>query len=134
MDIFNRKITIEVTFEKKKAKVKILVLTGLSETRIIKNFNEVIVKNKIKYESVLSDNLTSADCAHIFKLIQDEMLERKLEIIIYSLEKVENEQNLFNVVKHIFLIIIIITFVLISLNHFKPDLLWGVGRTISELI
>ena len=123
MDIFNRKITIEVTFGKRKANVKMLVLTGLSETRIIKNFNEVIVKNKIKYESVLSDNLTSADYAHTIKLIQDEMFERRLEIIIYSFEKVKNEQNLFNVVKHIFLIIIIIAFVLTSIN-----LIMGCGK------
>lgn len=133
MDIFNRKITIEVIFGKKKANVKMLVLSKLSETRIIKNFNEVITKNKIKYESVVSDNLTSADYAHIFKLIQDEMYERRLEIIIYSFEKVENKQNLFNVGKRIFLIIIITAFVLISVDQFKPEL-WGVARTISELI
>lgn len=134
MNIFNRKITIEVTLGKGKAKVKMLVLSELSETRIIKNFNEIIVKNKIKYESVISDNLTSTDYAHIFKLIQDEMFERRLEIIIYSFEKVKKEQNLFNIVKRIFLILIITAFVLISVDQFKPDSLWGAAKTISELI
>jgi len=134
MNIFNRKITIEVKLGKKKAKVKILALTEFSEARIVRNFNEIIEKNKIKYKSVISDELTCSDYAPIFKLIQDEMLERKLEIIIYSFEKVKNEQNLFNTLKHIFLIIIIITIILMALNYFKPDLFEGVVRLIKEAI
>ena len=94
MQIFDRKINIEVIVAGKKAMVKILAVTPYAEVRIVRNFNEIVEKYRIPYESLVSDRFDSPEYAMATNFIENQMLERDLEIHIYSFEKIETGTKL----------------------------------------
>ena len=89
MQIFDRKINIEVTIGSEKAMVKMLAFTPYAEVRIQRNFNEIVEKYRIPYESLVSNRFDSPEYAMATSFIENQMLERGLEIHIYSFEKIE---------------------------------------------
>ena len=105
MQIFDRKINIEVIIAGKKAMVKILAVTSYAEVRIVRNFNEIVEKYRIPYESLVSDRFDSPEYAMATNFIENQMLERDLEIHIYSFEKIETKSKLRTAKNILFLIL-----------------------------
>lgn len=89
MEIFDRKVSIEMTIGGEKAMVKMLAVTPYAEVRIQRNFNEIVEKYRIPYESLVSSHFESPEYAMATTFIENQMLERGLEIHIYSFEKIE---------------------------------------------
>lgn len=94
VQIFDRKINIEVIIAGKRAMVKILAVTPYAEVRIVRNFNEIVEKYRIPYESLVSNRFDSPEYAMATSFIENQMLERDLEIHIYSFEKIETKSKL----------------------------------------
>ena len=69
--------------------VKMLAVTPYAEVRIQRNFNEIVEKYRIPYESLVSNRFDSPEYAMATSFIENQMLERGLEIHIYSFEKIE---------------------------------------------
>ena len=100
MQIFERKINIEVSIAGKKTMVKMLAVTPYAEVRIQRNFNEIVKKYRIPYESLVSNRFDSPEYAMATTFIENQMLERNLEIHIYSFEKIETKTK-FKMAKNI---------------------------------
>lgn len=94
VQIFERKINIEAIIAGKKAMVKMLAVTPYAEVRIQRNLNEIVEKYRIRYESLVSNRFDSPEYAMATSFIENQMLERGLEIHIYSFEKIDTRSKL----------------------------------------
>lgn len=85
----NDKIELEVTFGDRKAIVKVLAVTDLSDQIISDNINDIIEQNKIEYYSVIiKDNRMPLDYPETIRLIENEMLKKNIEIYIYYFREI----------------------------------------------
>ena len=114
MEIFDRKINIEVIIAGKKAILKMLAVTPYAEVRIVRNFNEIVEKYRIPYESLVSDRFDSPEYAMATNFIENQMLERDLEIHIYSFEKIETKTKR-KIVKNILCLVLRVAITVIFL-------------------
>ena len=114
MEIFDRKINIEVTIGSEKAMVKMLAVTPYAEVRIQRNFNEIVKKYRIPYKSLVSNRFDSPEYAMATTFIENQMLERGLEIHIYSFEKIETKTKR-KIVKNILCLVLRVAITVIFL-------------------
>ena len=114
MQIFDRKINIEVTIGSEKAMVKMLAVTPYAEVRIQRNFNEIVKKYRIPYKSLVSNRFDSPEYAMATTFIENQMLERGLEIHIYSFEKIETKTKR-KIVKNILCLVLRVAITVIFL-------------------
>ena len=114
MEIFDRKVDIEVTIGSEKAMVKMLAVTPYAEVRIQRNFNEIVKKYRIPYKSLVSNRFDSPEYAMATTFIENQMLERGLEIHIYSFEKIETKTKR-KIVKNILCLVLRVAITVIFL-------------------
>ena len=114
MQIFDRKINIEVTIGSEKAMVKMLAVTPYAEVRIQRNFNEIVKKYRIPYKSLVSNRFDSPEYAMATTFIENQMVERGLEIHIYSFEKIETKTKR-KIVKNILCLVLRVAITVIFL-------------------
>lgn len=115
-DRVGNKIELEVIFGNKKAVVKLLSFSWLSDEMIIQAINHIIEKNDIKFDSIISEvNCSLLTYPTTVKLIEDEMLKNDIEIYIYYFRRVTEPDKIFRSRMRIIFYIILIALILIGL-------------------
>lgn len=114
MRIFDRKENLEVIIAGKKVMIKMLAVTPYANVRLVRNFNEIVKKYRIPYESLVSGRYQSPEYAMATNFIENQMLERNLEIHIYSFEGIKTGSR-FKVAKNVIYLILRVAITIIFL-------------------
>ena len=116
-DRIGNKIELEVAFGDKKAIVKILSLSWLSDELIVQAIDHIIEQNNIEYDSVISEsNRMPSNYPATAKFIETKMLKNDIEIYIYYFREVTPPRK--RPTPHIPLIFYIILFILMLIGVF----------------
>jgi len=85
-DIFNNKISIEVTASGRPLKAHALAITRLSDDMVAKSINEIIEENKIAYTDIIPPRVKNqlALTTKTKHLIEKKMDDIGIEIYIYG--------------------------------------------------